>query len=335
MSRLFVDLATCWYCDREIIGFRYKIAENDCDIECANKEINRSLDMLGRLMGEIDQFVGFGLGYDKPEFFWYIFAENEASVLMIREQCSAAQIGFSLYPLIASMPFTDVPEPTVALPDRIVLGGVSIGHLLGKTTGTLGGVVRMGDQRYAISTSGTLAPEGSKLGDLVVQPSVEDSPYKMYSMGKLSVVSKLAFGSINDLDAAIATVDPNVPTSPRIREIGRPNNVSEPEIGMNVRKSGRTTGFTEGKVLCTDVRIKIVKSEQMFILQDQFIVMSDTEEFARLGDEGSFVLDNNNDLVGMIQLAFHGMAVCARGSILLTRFGFEPPYCFEPTDEDF
>lgn len=328
-------MAICWYCDREIIGFRYKIAGNDCDIECANNQVNRTMEMLGRLLGEISQFVGFGLGYDKPEFFWYIFAENEDAVLMIREACSNALVGFSLYPLIASIPGLEVPEKTVALPDRIIQGGVSIGHLAASTTGTLGGVVRIGEQKYAISTCSTLAPDGAKLGDLIVQPSIQDSPNRTYSLGKLAVISKLAFGSINDLDAAIATVSQDVPTTPRIKEIGRPNDVSEPEIGMNVRKTGRSSGFTEGRVLCTDVRIKIIKEEQQYVLQDQFIVMSETEEFATSGDEGAFVIDNNNGLVGMIQLSFHGMAVCSRGSILLNRFGFTPPYCFEPTDEDF
>lgn len=328
-------MATCWYCEREILGFRYKIAGNDCDIECANTQINRSLEFLGRLLGEIPEFVGFGLGYDKPEFFWYVFAETGGAIVHIQEACSTALIGFSLYPLMAKIPGGEEPEPTVALPDRIILGGVSLGHLDAKTTGTLGGVVRIGDQKYAVSTASVIAPDGAKLGDIVVQPSIQDSPHRAYSLGKLAVISKLAFGSINDLDAAIALVDPEVPTTPRIREIGRPSDVAEPDIGMNVRKSGRTSGYREGKVLCTDVRIKVIKDSQQFIFQDQFIVMSETEPFAEPGDEGSFILNNSNDLVGMVQLAFHGMAVCARGSVLLSRFGFTPPYCFEPSEEDY
>ena len=328
-------MATCWYCEKEILGFRYKIAGNDCDIECANSQINRTLDFLGRLLSEIPEFVGFGLGYDKPEFFWYVFAESEAAVNHIRGACSTALIGFSLYPLMANIPGNKSLEPTVALPDRIILGGVSLGHMNAKTTGTLGGVVRIGDQKYAVSTASVMAPDGAKLGDIIVQPSIEDSPNRAYSLGKLAVISKLAFGSINDLDAAIALVDPEVPTTPRIKEIGRPSDVAEPEIGMNVRKTGRSSGYREGRVLCTDVRIKVVKEAQQFIFQDQFIVMSESEPFAESGDEGSFVLNNNNDLVGMVQLTFHGMAVCARGSILMERFGFTPPYCFEPTEEDF
>ena len=109
-------LATCWYCERDILGFRYKIAGNDCDIECANNQINRSLEFLGRLLGEIPEFVGFGLGYDKPEFFWYIFAKTEEAVAIIQEACSNALIGFSIYPLMASIPGRLAPEPTVAFP---------------------------------------------------------------------------------------------------------------------------------------------------------------------------------------------------------------------------
>ncbi len=328
-------MATCWYCERDILGFRYKIAGNDCDIECANNQINRSLEFLGRLLGEIPEFVGFGLGYDKPEFFWYIFAKTEEAVAIIQEACSNALIGFSIYPLMASIPGRLAPEPTVAFPDRIILGGVSLGHLYAKTSGTLGGIVRIGEQKYAVSTASVIAPDGAKLGDVIVQPSITDSPHSAYSLGKLAVISKLAFGSINDLDAAIALVDQDIPTTPRIKDIGRPTDVAEPDIGINVRKTGRSSGYTEGKVLCTDVRIKVIKETQQFIFQDQFIIMSESGPFAEEGDEGSFVLNNNNELVGMIQLSFHGMAVCARGSVLMNRFGFMPPFCFEPAEEDF
>lgn len=328
-------MAVCWYCEKEIIGFRYKIAENDCDIACANDQINRTLEILGRLLGENEGFVGYGLGYDKPEFFWYIFVEDKASMQLIRSQCSEAEVGFSLYPLMTPLVPPEDPEPNVALPDRIVLGGVSIGHILAKTTGTLGGIVRIGDQKYAISAGEVFAPEGAKLGDMIVQPSISDSPHKMYSLGKLAVVSRLGFGSINDLDAAIVSVDPDIPTTPRVLGIGRPNEVAEPELGMNVRKNGRSTGFTEGKVLSTDVRIKVLWGDKKYTMQDQFIVMSEIGEFAKRGDEGAFIFDNNNDLVGMIQLAFHGMAICSRGSILLGRFGFETPQCFEPSEDDY
>lgn len=328
-------MATCWYCGKVIIGFRYKIAENDCDIACANDQINRSLEILGRLLAENDGFVGFGLGYDKPEFFFYIFVEDEASMHLIRAQCSESEVGFSLYPLMTPLVDPEEPEPNVALPDRIVLGGVSIGHALAKNTGTLGGIVRAGDQKFAVSAGDVVAPDGSKLGDPIVQPSVADSPHKMYSLGKLAVISRLGFGSINDLDAAIVSVNEEVPTTPRVMGIGRPNDVAEPELGMNVRKSGRSTGFTEGKVLISDVRMKVLKEGKQFTMQDQFIIMSDVGEFAKRGDEGAFIFNNNNDLVGMIQLAFHGMAMCSRGSILLDRFGFVSPYCFEPSEDDF
>lgn len=328
-------MANCWYCNNEIKGFRYKIGDNDSDIECANKEINRVMDILGRIMAEVDQFVGFGLGYDKPEFYWYIFVETEQTMHIVRNTCAEAEVGFSLYPLLTPMTYSEVPEPIVALPDRIVLGGVSIGHLLAKTVGTLGGIIRAGNQKYAVSTAEIIAPEGAQLGDAIVQPSIADSPKKVYSLGKLSVISKLGFGSLNDLDAAIATVDSELPTTPRIKEIGRPNEVSDPELGVAVRKTGRSTGFTEGKIFSTDVRIKVRREDKLYTMQDQFIVMADAGEFAKRGDEGAFIFDNNNDFIGMIQFAFHGMAVCSRAGVLMERFGFMPPYCFEPAEEDF
>ena len=98
---------------------------------------------------------------------------------------------------------------------------------------------------------------------------------------------------------------------------------------MTVRKSGRTTGFTEGKILCTDLKIKVVIGNRLYFLQDQFLAISDMGSFAERGDEGAFVLDNRNSVTGLIEMVFHGMAVCSRASLIFERFGLIPPYCFD------
>ena len=326
-------MAICWYCEKEIEEFAYKIARHPCALECADREIERSKGILTRLLAEVDSFVGFGLGFENPEFFWYIFVENEETGLALKDEFSSAQMGFSIYPLVTNIPRISTPDPIKAIPENVVLGGVSIGHLNSKTAGTIGGILTMGDRKYVVSTSQILAPDGANLGDLIVQPSVIDSPQRGYALAKLSVISRLAPGSVNDLDAALGTLNTVVPSTPRIKYLGRPSGVVDPRIGMNVRKTGRTSGFTEGRVLCIDAKVKLIRDNHLLFIQDQFIAMSEDSIFAESGDEGSFLLDNNNALVGMIQIVFHGMAICARGTVLLERFGFQEPDCFEPGEE--
>ena len=327
-------LSDCWYCGKEISGYVFRIAGNDCDINCANEQITRAKDLLGRLNSEIDSFVGFGLGFEKPEFFWYVFVDDPGMLQYLKDEFSAAQLGFSIYPIVIEIPNQMEPEMIPAIPDKFIMGGTSIGHLNASTTGTLGGVLRMGERKYVVSTASVLAPAGAMIGDKVVHPSRPDSPRRGVILGRLVVISRMAPNSSNDLDAAIAEIDPEILTTPRVKNIGVPSEASEPHIGMSVRKSGRTTGFTEGKILCTDVRMQRIHDGRLYYINDHFIVMGETGNFAEPGDEGSLVMDNRNAVTGMVELAIHGMAVCSRGTILLERFGFVPPECFEPFEDE-
>ena len=327
-------MPTCWYCDKKIEGYVFRISGNDCDITCANMQVTRARDILGKLLSESDAFIGFGLGFEKPEFFWYLFIENRETVDFLKGELGAAQFGFSVYPLITGMPQDGNPEMIPAVPEQSIQGGTSIGHPLAETTGTIGSVLRIFDKRFVISTATVLAPEGAKLGDLIVHPSRPDSPKRGKILGKLAVISRMAPNALNDLDAAIVELQQEIESTPRIKNLGRPGDVSEPHIGMSMRKVGRTTSFTEGKVLCTDVRIKCFLNNRFYYLNDQFIISSENHSFADRGDEGSFVLDNRNAVIGMITLTFHGMAICSRATTLLERFGFVNPDCFEPLEDE-
>lgn len=333
-SYCFPLLSQCWYCGKEIDGYVFHISGNECDIGCANQQIKRSRDILGVILGDVDSFVGYGLGFDKPEFFWYVFVESQEALPSLREEFSAAQLGFSIYPLITEIPVLGEPEMIPAIPEKFVQGGTSIGHLRAGTTGTLGGIMRIGEKRYALATASIIAPEGSRIGDSVVHPSIPDSPKRGIIMGKLSAISRMIPNTSNDMDAALVEIFDDIKTSPWIKNLGRPGDLSEPHIGMTVRKSGRSTGFTEGKILCTDVKMKVVIRNKLYFLQDHFLAISEMGSFAETGDEGSFILDNRNSVTGLLEMVFHGMAVCSRASLVFERFGLVPPYCFEFDEEE-
>jgi len=72
--------------------------------------------------------------------------------------------------------------------------------------------------------------------------------------------------------------------------------VVEPEIDMTVKKSGRTTGCTEGKVTAIDVTLNVNMGSFIAVFEDQFL----TTPMSEGGDSGSHTFTKNMDLVGLL-----------------------------------
>src|SRR5437588_604730 len=70
-------------------------------------------------------------------------------------------------------------------------------------------------------------------------------------------LKRLPKGRMNLVDAAVAEpIDTNL-ISPDILDIGRVTESAEATIGATVRKSGRTTGLTEGHVTAIDAVVEV------------------------------------------------------------------------------
>lgn len=98
------------------------------------------------------------------------------------------------------------------------------------------------------------------------------------------------------VDCAIAEALNNDDVTCEILEVGAPNGVAEIEIGEDVKKSGRTTGLTAGKVLYKNVDIKVDYTKAIVLCKDQILCSAMSEG----GDSGSVVLDENNNIVGLL-----------------------------------
>ncbi len=101
----------------------------------------------------------------------------------------------------------------------------------------------------------------------------------------------------NTIDAALAKpVDPKR-ISANILEIGEVNGVVEAEVGMDVVKSGRTTGVTTGtiKALHATVQVDMGDGEEA-VFSDQIIATP----MSQGGDSGSLVLDKQRRAVGLL-----------------------------------
>ncbi len=107
---------------------------------------------------------------------------------------------------------------------------------------------------------------------------------------------KIEADAANLVDAAVAKPVNGDIISDETMELGVVNGVAEATIGMKVRKSGRTTGLTEGEINSLDTTIEVGYGSQVAVFEHQLLAgdMSDP------GDSGSLVVDENNRAVGLL-----------------------------------
>jgi hypothetical protein len=100
----------------------------------------------------------------------------------------------------------------------------------------------------------------------------------------------------NEVDCAIA--EPVVEINNEILEIGKPKGSARVKENEKVKKSGRTTGLTEGIVISDDatIRVSYDKGEALFVHQ----ILIQGENFVRGGDSGSALFNEDGYVVGLI-----------------------------------
>jgi len=215
---------------------------------------------------------------------------------------------------------------------RPAVPGISCGHV-NVTAGTLGCLVRRGNQLFILSNSHVLADTGQgSRGDPILQPArydggtlddqiatLEEWVPLQTSVGKSDcTVANLAAALLNlmadatgsstrlhamraqqvenKVDAAIAR--PLAPglVSPEILGIGTPRGVRQGTLGMQVQKSGRTTGVTTGRINQVDVTVNVDYLGQNVLFAGQFMASG----MSSGGDSGSAVLDMDRYMVGLL-----------------------------------
>jgi len=83
----------------------------------------------------------------------------------------------------------------------------------------------------------------------------------------------------------------------RILEIGVPQGSREATLGTKVKKSGRTTGFTTGRITQIDVTSQVSYGEgKTAIFEDQLMAGA----MSQGGDSGSAVLDEEDYVIGLL-----------------------------------
>jgi hypothetical protein len=203
---------------------------------------------------------------------------------------------------------------------RPLVAGVSIGHYK-ITAGTLGWFARdnKDGEIVMLSNNHVFADENkADIGDPILQPGPYDGgkipddvagylkrfvpiKYSSYRCPYRNTLYRLVkpFVDTNNLvDAAVANLKERqdfyeiLELEPPVRKL------YEPTVGLEVVKSGRTTGVTKGTVFDTAWNGYVTYSRGIAFFTDQVLVQG--YKFSQGGDSGSLVMSSDRSIVGLL-----------------------------------
>jgi Peptidase family S64 len=165
--------------------------------------------------------------------------------------------------------------------------------------GTLGSLVTDGTTQYILSNNHLLARSDQAVaGEDISQPGLIDNSCRPATT-VADFTTAVPLGQ--NVDAAIAQLrDDTMNTNGEIMDVGIPSaTVKDATVGLEVAKSGRTTGFTTGTVSSIDTSVKVryqkgcnMGRSVIVRYTDQVVVESNT--FAAGGDSGSLIVTNDS-----------------------------------------
>jgi hypothetical protein len=202
---------------------------------------------------------------------------------------------FKAYQLTSSKPRLIKPK-TFQSRNRPVPGGVSIGKTGPFSTGTAGLIVIKNNQLYILSNNHVLIKNNSSAFSETVQPGPADGGVSGTDrVGRAFQFVPLRPGEVNFQDSAIALPTSNSLLNPRYlasssgQLITVPGHLLSYPVGLQVIKSGRTTGFVRGTVESNnvDVRVSYGGSLGTLLFRNQSVIVGTSGPVSLPGDSGS------------------------------------------------
>jgi hypothetical protein len=211
--------------------------------------------------------------------------------------------------LVIALPQTSLAQHTERY-NRPIPMGVSISAINTQpyiTSGTAGMLVHSisnPSEIYILSNNHVLGaigpllcPNTAPIGTEILQPGSLDlgfdpGPDPFFVVAQLARFVPIEFRRIasNVVDAAIARTDFSL-SSPEILGIGFPGTeIGQPFPGMNVIKSGRTTGVTTGSVETVHASL-VVRYGRLYCRVARFVDQTVFSNMSDSGDSGSVILE--------------------------------------------
>lgn len=211
---------------------------------------------------------------------------------------------------------------------EIITGGISGANAnLNGEVGTIGYFVRRKsllpnrrNESYLLSCSHVFADLRKTVideQDLILQPS----PGESANSRAVAELTNFAHPKLendttdaNLVDAAIAKIFRQQTHKTLIPMIGAVKGFAEKqtvEVGEPVRKFGRTTGYTAGKIfsIYLDIWIKYDRTGQTSFFKNQFLIEPEKPQYERFvdkGDSGSLIVDSENYATGLLFAGANG-----------------------------
>lgn len=189
--------------------------------------------------------------------------------------------------------------------------GVSVCNDNECASGTIGCVVAdnaTGTHRYFLSNNHVFARvNAASIGERIDQPGRYDAIPQCAQTGQVASLSKFIpinfkRGTSNIVDCAIAEVSGGDGQTSQMA-LGTYTPTANPltaTVGLNVKKSGRTTGFTTGTISAINVTVTVSYGRgknAKFVNQ----IYINSSIFSAAGDSGSLIVeDASNDPVGLL-----------------------------------
>jgi len=210
--------------------------------------------------------------------------------------------------------------------------------------GTLGSLVHIGATQYILSNSHVFAGDVvsggngsvSSIGDDIIQPGLIDkncSPSGANVVADLSSLSTLfPPGSTPNVDCAIAQVRSGmVSSNGAILEVGTISaSTLAASVGLNVKKSGRTTGLTRSSVSGLNASVSVGYSDECAggsftkSFTGQILIKNNGSRFLNSGDSGSLMVEDaatNPRAVGLLFAGSSSIAVANPIGAVLSHLG--------------
>ncbi|KEH96823.1 hypothetical protein [Clostridium botulinum] len=186
---------------------------------------------------------------------------------------------------------------------RPVIGGYSIGVSNILRVGSMGCLVTDGRYKYILTNNHIIADLNKvKIGTPIIQPGRYDGGNPNTDI--VAILSKyiplktegIITSPTNYMDCAIAKLIDESLVSPKIAIVGAPQEPMIPIIGKEVKKVGRSTEMTTGRITDIDGTFHIKFGSKIFLFEEQIVTTCMCES----GDSGSILLYKNNYTVGLL-----------------------------------